>query len=428
MKRKKHQIISCAAIAFLFLYGCAANPSTSAVAQKNAGRLAEQAADSTASDRKFLSDLKEAGQQDVSRYSFSYESDDQVVSIHADAPIVIPDASQIPSYRIKCDGFTQEQVSGMYDFLLKGKNPYHLDESYEKIPSDGTIQTYLQSNNSSYSGLDVQTDDNCYFVLMNSYGSSHDLYPSLLYGIDTQETGLYYDGSHGIPVSEDEADSLLSSSVSIRLADAKKQAEDFFNAAGTRATLQQVYLVQLADLANGTLAKSDYEEGYSAIRLIYSPIVASIPVGMNLDHSGSDYSISWPLEQISFVISDAGFLEIRWESPTQITETISENTSLISFEQASKIFEQMCPLIYAGKAASIPNATYDIQVTKVELCLFRVRDTGSSRTGLLVPAWLFYGDEGLCISHSNPISSELPNILLAINAVDQTIIDLTQGY
>lgn len=157
-------------------------------------------------------------------------------------------------------------------------------------------------------------------------------------------------------------------------------------------------------------------------------MIDSIPVGMNLEYNTSDYSISWPLEQISFVINDAGILDIRWESPTQITETISQDTPFISFDQASQIFKQMCPLIYAGKAASIPNAAYNIQVTKVELCLFRVRDNGTSRTGLLIPAWLFYGDEGLCVNHSEPMSSAPPNIILAINAVDQTIIDLTQGY
>lgn len=70
--------------------------------------------------------------------------------------------------------------------------------------------------------------DNSHFTLINSYGSSLDLNPSLLYGLDTLETSFYYDGAPGTAVSEAVADSLLSSSVSIRLADAKKQAEDFF--------------------------------------------------------------------------------------------------------------------------------------------------------------------------------------------------------
>ena len=427
MNRKNYTAASCVLLCSISLCACASAPSSSAVVPKNAERLAEKATASSENDREMLSDLK---QEAVSRYSFDYESDDKTVSIHADAPIIVPDTDQLPSYRVNGDGFTQEQASGMYDLLLKGKNPYHLDYSGEKIPSDGTIQTYTQiyeGHDNSYTGLDVTSDDS-YFFLLNSFVASSDTSPFFMYTRNTSETGMYFDGSIGPAVSEEEVDSLLSPSMSVHLADAKQLAEEFFAAVKTDAVLQQVYLVSLADMSASTPEKGVHEDGYSAMQLIYSPEVNSIPVGTNMDDTASTYSIAWPLERISLVIGDSGILEIRWLSPTQITETLSENTSLISFEQASSIFEEMCPLVYAGKAASIPNASYHITVDKAELCLFRVRDSGNSRTGLLVPAWVFYGDEGFSVNNSEPSSSYPPYILLAINAVDQTIIDVTEGY
>lgn len=427
MNRKNYTAASCVLLCSISLCACASAPSSSAVVPKNADRLAQQATDSSAFDREAFSDLK---QEATSHYSFDYESDDKTVSIHADCPVIMPDTNQLPSYRINGDGFTQEQVSGMYDLLLKGKNPYHLDYSGEKIPSDGTIQTYTQiyeGQDHSYTGLDVTSDDG-YFFLMNSFVSSSDTSPVFMYTRDISETGMYFDGSVGPAISEEDVDSLLSPSMTVHLADAKRLAEEFFAAVKTDAVLQQVYLVSLADSTASTPEKGVYEDGYSAMQLIYSPAINSVPVGTSMDDTVSDYSISWPIERISLVIGDPGIIEIRWQSPTQIAETLSENTSLISFEQASSIFKKMCPLVYAGKAASIPNASYHITVEKAALYLFRVRESGNSRTGLLVPAWIFYGDEGFSVNNSEPSSSYPPYILLAINAVDQTIIDVTQGY
>ena len=427
MNRKNYATASCVLLCSISLCACASAPSSSAVVPKNVDRLAEIATASSAEDREMLSDLKE---KNVSHYSFDYKSDDKTVSIHADCPVIMPDTDQIPSCRINGDGFTQEQVSCMYDLLLKGKNPYHLDYSGEKIPSDGTLQTYTQiydGQDHSYTGLDVTSDDG-YFFLMNSFVSASDTSPVFMYTRDISETGMYFDGSSGLAVSEEEVDSLLSPSMTVHLADAKRLAEEFFAAVKTDAVLQQVYLVSLADSSASTPEKGVYEGGYSAMQLIYSPAINSVPIGTSMDDTISNYSISWPIERISFVVSDPGIIEIRWQSPTQIVETLSENTSLISFEQASSIFEEMCPLVYAGKAASISNASYHITVDKAELCLFRVRDSGNSRTGLLVPAWIFYGDEGFSVNDSEPTSSYPPYVLLAINAVDQTIIDVTEGY
>ena len=81
-----------------------------------------------------------------------------------------------------------------------------------------------------------------------------------------------------------------------------------------------------------------------------------------------------------------------------------------------------------------------INVSDVRLGLMRVRNNGSDRTGLMTPVWLFYGDYNRSF-HYLPGAEALlhggedyefaephPWILLAINAVDGSVIDITEGY
>jgi hypothetical protein len=85
-------------------------------------------------------------------------------------------------------------------------------------------------------------------------------------------------------------------------------------------------------------------------------------------------------------------------------------------------------------------ARMDINVEDIQLCLLRVREQNADQTsGLLVPAWVFYGHNVTMMDGSNEISfdkdgdgsipwPEAPRILLAINAVDGSVIDMAKGY
>lgn len=82
----------------------------------------------------------------------------------------------------------------------------------------------------------------------------------------------------------------------------------------------------------------------------------------------------------------------RWDSPVSIDEKMSEDVNLLSFADASSIFEKMMPTIYLGRLESANNNDsnrqyeYNVDVTSINLCLVRVRNTGSESSGLLVPA------------------------------------------
>lgn len=82
------------------------------------------------------------------------------------------------------------------------------------------------------------------------------------------------------------------------------------------------------------------------------------------------------------------------------------------------IFEKM---IITKYEQSVPEGeTLNLVVNDIQLCLIRVRVQNSNGLkGVLTPVWMFYGK-------SNGGSAK--STLLAVNAVDGSIIDTALGY
>ena len=77
-----------------------------------------------------------------------------------------------------------------------------------------------------------------------------------------------------------------------------------------------------------------------------------------------------------------------------------------------------------------------IDISQIQLAPIRIREVNAQgRNGIYVPAWIFYGSlkediiENSTVSFSSTTgSAEEPHIMLAINAIDGSIIDLDKGY
>ena len=71
----------------------------------------------------------------------------------------------------------------------------------------------------------------------------------------------------------------------------------------------------------------------------------------------------------------------------------------------------------------VTNAVHlQYKIDRVELCLQRIAEPDSLYTGLLVPAWNFYGGHEYMQLDDNSVP------LLSINAIDGSIIDIAKGY
>ncbi len=154
--------------------------------------------------------------------------------------------------------------------------------------------------------------------------------------------------------------------------------------------------------------------------------------------SEDGYFRYWPYDRIEAnVNSDGTLLSLNWEGALKVTETISEETPLLPYDEVRSLFVQQMNRVFSLEE----HTGGTIAIDSVKLGLFRIREKNDMESGLLVPAWFFTGTftytekarDALIAMGEFPeqaarqtYGSERP--LLIINAIDGSIIDPYQGY
>jgi hypothetical protein len=143
--------------------------------------------------------------------------------------------------------------------------------------------------------------------------------------------------------------------------------------------------------------------------------------------------IPWDYETIRFLVDSKGINSLTWQYPVQVTKLISSDAAVLTLEQAENIFENMSVIIYDAQTYHNDKPIYiDVLISRVELSLVRVREKNApGRTGLYIPAWVFYGKA--VSNYREPVMQEMidkrmTGVILAVNAIDGSIIDLGHGY
>ena len=212
----------------------------------------------------------------------------------------------------------------------------------------------------------------------------------------------------------------LTARPSLSLEEAGALCEEVFAAMG-------VADVQLAQ-AYVTGTPGDY-----AYILHYVRTVVGVPVALCMDVFGvgdgeTNVSLPWDYEQIWFLLTDRGIEGISWTSPTVTGEVVTESAKLLSWQEISEIAETFLFTIYEPQTEFFGlERKIDVHIDDIHLSLLRVRETNAQgRTGFYVPAWVFYGEE--YIDDFPSVNGVDKHIVLAINAIDGSVIDLSKGY
>lgn len=501
MERRRKTACLCAAV--ILLAGCAKSPENDIVARKNTEALVSKATEAE-EDRKTLAESKE---QTLEHYNWNYDNGAGTLHIDVDADVALPETDMIPMYRLSCTGFTQEQVTGLYDYLFQGRETFRREgESYTKADCEKDIikarkqleetkqdtsvpegereqvmenqQSYLDDLLARYDslpeesqekkvpvdstlveestmvaaedggsreeislGLTCESDEGEVFVVNNAPVDSPG-WPSLGY----MKTGKYrYDPDIGLPVTPQEANEKKAPDLPYTYEEAKALADEVPKSMGIEAELVQAGLVKgYMEVATEDEDNPETKaaEGYTAFQFQYARTVDGIPVAVTSSQYVSDdeAALIWPYETIVIVVSEAGIQEISWDSPVSLDETVANDVPILSFEKAKAVFEELAPLAHEGKIEERSDEEHtvalDVHVNQVRLCLMRVKNDGSKRQGLYVPAWVFYGTEATDwnFPSSGPDGGDEPDreptpwIVLAVNAVDGTVIDQVEGY
>jgi hypothetical protein len=242
--------------------------------------------------------------------------------------------------------------------------------------------------------------------------------------------------------------------LTIPYADAKAFCDGFFAAAGMDGDFSVGASFIVDDrgtgLVDGTFVDGKYVEGPKepaknyAYQFYYTRKVSDIPVAVNPRDGGTTgdgFSIPWCYEYACFTVDNSGLEYILWTDPLSVGETVEESSKLKSFEEIMQVFETMIKTTYEAYMDIYysGNAQMEVNVDDIQLCLLRIREqNGDDTAGLLVPAWVFYGhniiqgDDGVLsydsVGGASTVWPQAPIVLLAVNAIDGSVIDIAKGY
>ncbi len=149
---------------------------------------------------------------------------------------------------------------------------------------------------------------------------------------------------------------------------------------------------------------------------------------MAIDHTDA-YAEEWEYPHIVTAFSpDGAQWGFEWYSPQRITQTLSESTALLPFDEVRTLILQQINRIYSDEW----NAGGTLKLTRVQLGLFRIREQNSMDGGLLVPVWYIssarFVPDPNAPGYRADRTFEPQEPLLILNAVDGSVIDPWKGY
>ena len=181
---------------------------------------------------------------------------------------------------------------------------------------------------------------------------------------------------------------------------------------------------------NGTVQKA-YRLSYSRILGNNSFTLTSAPAGGGgaIDDGKGGHIEGWEYESMTFLVNNDGIVSMEWINPYDVSEVITNNTSMMDFNDVMDIFNKM---IVVTNAYLSDDMSKTINVDRIELGLMRITDPATRSSGLVIPVWDFFGNVTTAFKNGEKSYSESDddplNSVLAINAIDGTLVDRSRGY
>ena len=435
-------------------------------------------------------------------YIFNTTGADGNLTVAVDAPVRLPDADMLPTAKVTAGRFTQEVVSGMLDYLY-GDTPYYQEdnrltkddiqriilENQQQLTIDGLSEdakeriaqeiasyqqrlatapderdapklsdgTMIEDSEGYGQSIDVKSvdEDTGYRIASFTCSSPNDASAQptmthindgfLSYSNYSSEDDEYYnytmDGAQRVYSDEDIPDD-LKDKLGVTLADAKALVQGLLDSAGVGDMACSAAFV-IDD--HGTGHVDDYSGVASdfAFKLFYTRSVNGVsvlPTSEFAQNGREEYDYTWIYESMQVIVTDGGIVDITWRSPCDMSEMVTENTQILDFDEAAKIFEQKILTFYEAQVEAYSYDSIDITIDSVDLGLLRIKQQNAEgqKAGLYVPVWAFSGvvemtntdiDGYTYVGYDHGCDfPDKPYIVLAVNAINGSIIDPAVGY
>lgn len=174
---------------------------------------------------------------------------------------------------------------------------------------------------------------------------------------------------------------------------------------------------RMVDVDFGRVAYTGYMLFYSVGWDNYLPAdYMNIHTDAANDKEQEEYATPWQFEYAYVFVDEKGEAqEIYWQYPIQEEALLNENVSILTLEETKTRILNQLRFLYATHGEG------QVEVNRIFLSGLPIKRPGSAN-GMLVPTWIVeytYNDD--LAYHDQPF-------LLAVNAIDGSIIDLTKGY
>ena len=412
-------------------------------------------------------------------YTYEAQGADGKLNIHVDAVVTVPKGNAMPIYRVKAGEFSQETVDVFFQELCGDTEMWvysgqrtkqqindqidNIHNRITQIQDDPNSADEVARANEALEILDEMlksapdniVEDRSYgqlgeltkesgesFPGLEAYeryeGGSHgsgrtflvknDDFPVLWYNdYRNPAAGINFGFSASLPITEDgDVDMDVLSEIGLKPSEAKQMVQHLLDRTGSNMMVDSIYLQddEQKGYVDGIVRPAERHAYHIyCVRTVDGLPCASIAGGswpVSGDLTGKD----WSYEGLDMIINGDGILTMMWRSPLEVTGKVNENATLKPFPEIQEVFEKMMSVNYEPEAELYSGM--DFEINRVTLSLQRVSEEDSGDTGLLIPAWNFYGK--LTVGSSEEQFEKLGESFMSINAIDGTVIDPMKGY
>ena len=289
------------------------------------------------------------------------------------------------------------------------------------------METSETSASTTYTGLDAyEKDDEGIDGKGRIFQVANNSTPTMLYSDYRNSVATVNFAGESILVTEDtDVDAEVLSSIGLKPSEAKQIVQRLLDETSSGMVVDSIYLQNDGQESN-SLSPGQYAYKIYCVRSV-DGFSCSYVTGGSQPEDGATAPY-WIYEEMYFMVNSDGIFSMIWFSPIEVADTVNEDAQLKPFSEIQEIFEKMMTIEYEVQA-EFGGTEYDFEIDRVTLSLHRIVEQNSNESGLLVPAWNFYGK--LIVNASGEDYEkfeELGKSFMTINAIDGSIIDTGKGY
>ena len=387
-------------------------PASAATVGTNLERLIETASEKDET-RKQIMDA--SASELPKKFTYRSVSEDKKVTVTAGADIFPGRVEAVPIYLASCQGFTQEEVSGIFRYLFDGEDAWYaqdnqyytkvmadadlaeaqqelacleadttlskedreaeiafcqdiidglnatydtLPEEIVKLPTDGTMLTETATTldgDREYQHLDARTDGGKTMSVMNFMDWDAGSY--LEYCSETGERFRRQPDaasrSEGVyPLF------MLDGDQHKILETLAEKMESFFTATGLPAMrliqLDTVFAAKEVETGYGQTT-TEYDDRDSALRLCYVRNIDGLPTAVTASSALylEDDSPAWLYERLYITLDQNGISNIYWGYPVTTGEQVLEDVDILPYDEAVRIFKETAQSVFISEVAAL---------------------------------------------------------------------------